>query len=303
VFGPARTGSPHPITVVGMRLFVVDFNADMYRMLRSVAEAQQTSILPVLQIRQAIERTTGARLQEMVNSVFKAQRTTIAPVLQVQQVMERAARGPVQELISSMAETRRTTILPVLQVQQAIERAAGAQIQEMVGTLLTQQIEVRPLLDTQRMAEIAQGILESSTTDPGEPTTDGGLASAAVALPGNAPLFPGLANPWQQVRNWELKDWVGFFLTVVTILLAVLALRAPRGLTPQEVEQIIRTVQESARTSSTTPTATTVAPSTTTSSTTPASTTVGTPDVGRRSPTGPALRSAEKVVTSSRPLP
>jgi hypothetical protein len=258
-----------------MRLLVVDFNADMYRMLRSVAEAQQTTIMPVLQIRQAVdERTTGARLQEMVNSVVKAQQTTIAPVLQVQQAIEATARGPVQEMIDSMAEARRTTIMPVLQVQQAIEATAGAQIQEMVRTLLVHRFEVRPLLDTQRMAEIAQSILESSIAGPGEPTTDGGLASAAVALPGNAPLFPGLANPWQQVRNWELQVWVGLFLTVVTILLAVAALRAPRSLTPQEVEQIVRIVQESARTSSTTPTPTTVPPSTTTSSTTPAPTTV-----------------------------
>ena len=200
---------PHPITVVGMRLLVIEFNADMYRTVRSMAEAH-----------------------------------------------------------------RRTTILPMLQVQEAIEAAAGAQIQEMVRTLVVHRFEVRPLLDTQRMAEIAQGILESSIAGPGEPTTDGGLASAAVALPGNAPLFPGLADPWQQVRNWELQVWVGFFLTVVAILLAVAPLRAPRGLTPQEVEQIIRSVQESARISSTTPTSTTVPPSTTTSSTTPTPTTV-----------------------------
>jgi hypothetical protein len=75
-------------------------------------------------------------------------------------------------------------------------------------------------------------MLESSVAGPAEPTTDGGLASAAGALPGNAPLFPGLANPWQEVRNWELQVWVGFFLTVVTILLAVAALRASGGLTP-----------------------------------------------------------------------
>jgi len=220
---------------------VIEFNADMYRMLRSMAEARRTTVLPVLQIQEAMERVVG---------------------------------GPVQEMVSSMAEARRTTVLPVLQIQEAIEAAAGAQIQEMVRTLVVHRFEVRPLLDTQRMAEIAQGILESSIAGPGEPTTDGGLASAAVALPGNAPLFPGLADPWQQVRNWELQVWVGFFLTVVAILLAVAPLRAPRGLTPQEVEQIIRSVQESARISSTTPTSTTVPPSTTTSSTTPTPTTV-----------------------------
>ena len=58
-------------------------------------------------------------------------------------------------LLRSVAEARRTAIMPVLQVQQAIEAAAGAQIQEMVRTLLVHRFEVRPLLDTQRMAEIA----------------------------------------------------------------------------------------------------------------------------------------------------
>jgi hypothetical protein len=208
-----------------MRLLVIEFNADMYRMLRSMVEAR---------------------------------RTTVLPVLQIQETMERVVHGPVQEMVNSMVEARRTTVLPVLQIQQAIEAAAGAPIEEMVRALLIQRFEVRPLLATERMAEIAQGILESSIAGPGEPTTDGGLASAAVALPGNAPLSPGLANPWQQVRNWELQVWVGFLLTVLTILLAVAALRAPRGLTSQEVEQIIRSVQESVRISSTTPTPTTV---------------------------------------------
>jgi hypothetical protein len=124
---------PHPITVVGLSLLVIEFNADKYRMSRAMAEAH-----------------------------------------------------------------RRTVVLPMLQIQEAIEAAAGAQIQEMVRTLLVHRFEVGPLLDTQRMAEIAQGILESSIAGPGEPTTDGGPASAAVALPGNAPLFPGLANPWQR---------------------------------------------------------------------------------------------------------
>jgi hypothetical protein len=235
---------PHPITVVGMRLLVIEFNADKYRMSRAMAEAHR--------------------------------RTAVLPMLQIQEAVERVARGPVQEMVSSMAEAhRRTAVLPTLQIQEAVEAAAGAQIQEIVRTLLVHRFEVRPLLDTQRMAEIAQGILESNIAGPGEPTTDGGPASAAVALPGNAPLFPGLASPLQQVRNWKLEVWVGFFLTVVTILLAVAALRAPRGLTPQEVEQIIRSVQESARISSTTPTPTTVPPSTTmTSSTTPAPTKV-----------------------------
>jgi hypothetical protein len=215
-----------------MRLPVIQFNADKCRMSRAMAEAHR--------------------------------RTVVLPMLQIQEAVEGVTRGPVQEMVSSMAEThRRTVVLPMLQIQEAIEAATGAQIREMVRTLLVHRFEVRPLLDTQRMAEIARGILESGIVGPGAPTTDGGPASAAVVLPGNAPLFPGLANPWQQVRNWELQVWVGFFLTVVTIVLAVAALRAPRGLTPQEVEQVIRSVQESARISSTTPTPTTVPPSTT----------------------------------------
>jgi hypothetical protein len=288
-----------------MRLLVAEFNSDMHRMLRSVAEARRMTIMPVLQAQQVMERAAGARLQEMVTSWVKAQQTTIAPLLQVQQVMERAAgarlqemvssmieaqhttiapllqvqqaieaaaRGPLQEMVTSWVKAQETTIAPLLQVQEAIEAAAGARLQEMVRTLVMQRWEIRPLLDAQRMAEIAQGVLESGTTGSGESTIDGGFANAAVALPGNAPLFPGLANPWQQVRNWELKVWVGFFLTVATILLAVAQLRGSGGITPQEVEQIIRSVQESAWTSSTT-SAPTTAPSTTTRSTTSAPTT------------------------------
>jgi len=140
-----------------MRLLVIEFNADKYRMSRAMAEAHR--------------------------------RTAVLPMLQIQEAVERVARGPVQEMVSSMAEAhRRTAVLPMLQIQEAIEAAAGAQIQEMVRTLLVHRFEVRPLLDTQRMAEIAQGILESNIAGPGEPTTDGDPASAAVALPGNASL-------------------------------------------------------------------------------------------------------------------
>jgi hypothetical protein len=243
-------------------------------MVTSWAKAQETTIAPLLQAHQVMERAAGGRLQEMVSSMIEARKTAIVPLLQVQEAIEAAARGPLHEVITTWAKAQEITITPLVQAQEAIEAAAGARFQEMVRTLVVQRWEIRPLLDAQRMAEIAQGVLESEAVGSGESTTDGGLANAAVALPGNAPLFPGLANPWQQVRNWELKVWVGFFLTVATILLAVAQLRGSAGITPQEVERIIRSVQESAWTSSTTSTSTTAPPSTSTYSTTSAPATV-----------------------------
>ena len=172
-----------------------------------------------------------------------------------------------------LADVQKLTIRP-LPDPKLIRFPTGA---ETVAKVLAdvQKLTIRPLPDPKLVADLVLTMLGTTLLVPEEAATDGGLAGA-VAAP-KLPLLPGLANPWQQVRYWEVKDWLAFVAFVLAIVSTVLALRPPAGLIRADVEDIIRTVQESARTASTTSCtnspSTTVSPSSTrpTNSTIPSS--------------------------------
>jgi hypothetical protein len=88
----------------------------------------------------------------------------------------------------------------------------------------------------------------------------GPIAGSASA---RAPLLPGLADPWGQIRNMQLKDWIPIWISLVGLLLAWMALHPQSCLSPEEIEQVVRTVQAGVTTTSVT-SPTTKAPTTTT---------------------------------------
>jgi hypothetical protein len=171
-------------------------------------------------------------------------------------MVETASGAKMQELARTMVGAQRM-VEPLVQMQKMVETASGAKMQELARTVLDLHgLAIPTPLDTQRVAEVARSLLATMAASA-EAAMDEGAVRPAGAVSGRTPLFPGLANPWQQVRNWDLAQWIALILTVVTIMLAVAQLRPSGGLTPQEVEQIIRSVQEHATTSSVTPPSTT----------------------------------------------
>ncbi len=209
---------------------------------------------------------------KVARAAAESHRVTVGALPQVQQMVQMVAGAEVLKVARAAAESHRVTVGALPQVQQMVQMVAGAEVYKLARTLPNlQKLAIPTVLDTQRIAEVARSILATITV-PAEAAMDEGVVRAVGAVSGRAPLLPGLANPWQQVRSWDLKDWVLLVLTMVTVLIMVAQLRSPACLTPQEVEQIIRSVQENATTSSMTPPSTTVSPSTTKPSTTKPST-------------------------------
>jgi hypothetical protein len=56
-----------------------------------------------------------------------------------------------------------------------------------------------------------------------------------------------LMDPWEQVRFWDLQAWITFlaFLVAVAGLLVAIGQSRPQvGLSPEELEKVIRIIQE-----------------------------------------------------------
>ena len=71
-------------------------------------------------------------------------------------------------------------------------------------------------------------------------------------------------DPWEQVRFWDLQAWITFlaFLVAVAGLLVAIGQSRPQvGLSPEELEKVIRTIQEHQEPKTSTP-----APNSTTAS-------------------------------------
>jgi hypothetical protein len=90
-------------------------------------------------------------------------------------------------------------------------------------------------------------------------------SSASSSTPARAPLLPGLADPWGQIQDMQVKDWLPIWISLVGLILAWMALHPKPCLGPEEIEQVVRTVQVGLTTTSTTAPPTTKGPTTTTS--------------------------------------
>jgi hypothetical protein len=112
----------------------------------------------------------------------------------------------------------------------------------------------------QRAFATARDLLEAQDLGGDEPTPIS--AAQAGATSARPPLFPGLADPWGQIRNMQLKDWIPIWIGIVGLILAWMALHPGPSLGPQEIEQLVRRVQEGLQTPG--PATTTTRPATTT---------------------------------------
>jgi hypothetical protein len=123
----------------------------------------------------------------------------------------------------------------------------GGEFQRIAqGMAAAYRVPVRPMFDLQSVVEVAQGIVDATIAVPSNATT-GSLTVVDGSVPAKAPLLPGLMNPWQQVRCWDLQAWITFlaFLVAVAGLLVAMEQSRPHvGLTPEDLEKVIRIIQE-----------------------------------------------------------
>jgi hypothetical protein len=86
----------------------------------------------------------------------------------------------------------------------------------------------------ERAVEIAVHVL-GTATGPSGMAAAGDPTSVAVDDSGHEPLMPGLVDPWQQIRHWNLATWIA---------------RPQEGIEPEDIEKIIRIMQQSSPASS-----------------------------------------------------
>jgi hypothetical protein len=161
----------------------------------------------------------------------------------------------------SLAEARSVAVRPVDTSRLMLGLGEVGKVSRMLAE--ARSVAVRPV-DTSRLMRSMVEALETAMVVTAA-AADGGVASAAVVAPGSAPLFPGLANPWQQIRHWDLQDWITFItliLTAVGIVLTVEQERFQSRIGPEELERITRIIQQSGGTTTTVVPTTSSPPST-----------------------------------------
>jgi hypothetical protein len=174
------------------------------------------------------------------------------PVIVFNVDMQRAARV--------VADAQRVRMRPVWDTEKMRQSmAAVAGLQSALGVVAdAQRVRMRPVWDTEKMRQsmaAVVSILETAVVVPRDVATDAGPARVPVDIPGKTSLFPGLVNPWQQIREWDLLGWIVFLTLIVTAVGIVLGVAQPRsqvGVAPEDLELILRIIQEYERTTSTT---------------------------------------------------
>jgi hypothetical protein len=120
----------------------------------------------------------------------------------------------------------------------------------------------------ERAVEIAFRVVDAAA-DPSSMAAGGTPTSVPVDVPFREPLFPGLVDPWQQIRHWNLATWIAFVgvvATIVGILVTMGQARPQEGIGAEDIERIIRIIeQHPSPTSTAVPTTTNLPPSSKTS--------------------------------------
>jgi hypothetical protein len=159
-------------------------------------------------------------------------------------------------MAQAMAGAYRVRMPPLVDTQKLVGSMFGGEFERIAQAMAdAYRAPVRPRFDIQGVVEVAQSLADATIAVPSAPTT-GSLAVVDGSVPAKAPLFPGLMDPWEQVRFWDLQAWIVFLtlLVAVAALLASMGQSRPQGgPSPEELETAIRIVQENREPKTSTP--------------------------------------------------
>jgi hypothetical protein len=160
-----------------------------------------------------------------------------------------AAAAGLDKMAKIMADRVRVRMRPLFNTQKMVGPMFGGEFQRIAQAMAdAYRAPPRPLLDAPGVVEVAQSIMDATIAVPNNATT-GSLAVVDGSVPAKAPLFPGLMNPWQQVRYWDLQNWftvLGFLVAVAALLVAMGQSCPQVGLSLKDLEKAIRVIQENA---------------------------------------------------------
>jgi hypothetical protein len=268
--------------------------AGLDRLGKSMAEAHRTSMRPAFDASKVMRVGVAGELQRAAQAMAEAHRTSMRPAWDGEKMRQTmAAATGLHKIAKIMADSYQVRVPPLFDTQKLVGPMFGGELQRIAQAIAgAYRVPVPPLLDTkklvgpmfggefqriaQRMAnayrvpafdiqgvvEVAQGIVDATIAVPSTATT-GSLSVVDGSVPAKAPLFPGLMNPWEQVRCWDLQAWITFlaFLVAVAGLLVAMGQSRPHaGLSPEDLEKVIRIIQENGepKTSTAAPNSTTV---------------------------------------------
>jgi hypothetical protein len=234
------------------------FGGELQRIAQGLAGAHRASMRPALDASKMIKLGMGGELQRAGQAMAEAHRVSMRPAFDASKMIRiglggkkmrqmMAAAAGLDKIPKIMADGYRVRTPPLFDTKKLIGPMFGGEFQRIAqGMADAYQVPVRPRFDVQGVVEVAQGIVEATIVVPSNATT-GSLAVVDGSVPAEAPLFPGLMNPWQQVRCWDLQAWIAFltFLVAVAGLLVAMEQSRPQvGLRPEALEKIIRIIQE-----------------------------------------------------------
>jgi hypothetical protein len=186
-----------------------------------------------------------AQASKITSALAGSQASKITSALAGSQKLMRIASGAEFQKAAALANSRKLAFTPV---------DTSKLLQGITPVDTSKLLQGITPVDTSKLLQSVFSVLESAMMVPGA-EADSGVASAAVAAPCRTPLLPGVANPWEQIRQWDLQGWIVFvtlIVTVVGVLLAAAQLRPQPGIAPEDLERIIRIIRENDRTTSTT---------------------------------------------------
>ena len=240
------------------------FGGQSQRMAQAITGAYRMPVRPLWdgeKIRQAMAAAAG--LDKVAKVVADTQR--MRPLFETSKVIKVGLDGEFQRMAQAMAGAYRVRMPPLFDTQKLGESMFGGEFERIAQAMAdAYRAPVRPRFDVQGVVEVAQGLADATIAVSSTATTRS-LAVVDGSVPARAPLFPGLMDPWEQVRFWDLQAWITFlaFLVAVAGLLVAIGQSRPQvGLSPEELEKVIRIIQEHQEPKTSTP-----APNSTTAST------------------------------------
>jgi hypothetical protein len=226
------------------------------RLGKTMAAAHRERMQPLFNTPKFVGPMFGGELQLVAQAMAGAHRASMRPALDASKVIRfgvggekmrqmMAAAAGLDKMAKMMTDAYR--VRPLFDTRKLVGPVFGGEFQRIAQAMAaTYRVPVRPRFDVQGVVGVAQGIVDATITVPSDATM-GSLAVVDDSVLAKAPLFPGLMNPWQQVRCWDLQAWIiflTFLVTVAGLLVAMEQSRPQVGLSPEDLEKVIRIIQE-----------------------------------------------------------
>ncbi|HEY3023334.1 MAG TPA: hypothetical protein VGK11_06855 [Actinomycetota bacterium] len=201
---------------------------------RSMAAARTVQLRPLFDTKKLVGPMFGGELQRAAQAMAEAHRASMRPAFDASKMIRAGLGGEkmgqmmaaagLDKIAKIMADSYQVRVPLLFDTQKLVGPMFGGELQRIAqGMAGAYRVPVRPLFDVQGVAEVAQSILDAAIAVPSKATT-GTLTVVDGSVPAKARLFPGLMDPWQQVRCWDLQDWItflGFLVAVAALLVAI----------------------------------------------------------------------------------